>query len=109
MRLPILLVLFLPYNCCTLYFDVLQLIGRIVKKYADRSGGFKVKDTYKPCTKGFWLWGAPLKRTTDDGTKYNILFLDTEGINPRDELVRISFFVLDFAHNLSSVHKGSPV
>lgn len=70
----------------TLYADVLQLLGR--------SNGFQVAATHRPCTKGIWLWSAPLKRTALDGTECNLLLLDTEGIDAYDQTVRISSFRL---------------
>lgn len=62
-------------NCIYL----LQLLGR--------SSGFQVASTHRPCTKGLWLWSAPLKRTALDGTEYNLLLLDSEGIDAYDQTV----------------------
>lgn len=33
------------------------------------------------------MWSAPLKRTALDGTEYNLLLLDTEGIDAYDQTV----------------------
>ena len=41
--------------------------------------------THRPCTKGIWMWSSPLRRTTLDGTEYNLLLLDTEGIDAYDQ------------------------
>lgn len=65
-------------------FFVLQLLGS--------SGGFKVASTHRPCTKGLWMWSAPLKRTALDGTEYNLLLLDSEGIDAYDQTVSIFQF-----------------
>ena len=43
--------------------------------------------THRPCTKGIWLWSSPLRRTALDGTEYNLLLLDTEGIDAYDQTV----------------------
>ncbi len=58
---------------------VLQLLGR--------SSGFVVAPTHRPCTKGLWMWSAPLKRTAPDGSEYNLLLLDSEGIDAYDQTV----------------------
>ncbi len=58
---------------------VLQLLGR--------SSGFVVAPTHRPCTKGLWMWSAPLKCTAPDGSEYNLLLLDSEGIDAYDQTV----------------------
>lgn len=70
-------VLSLTDNYAFIY--VLQLLGR--------SSGFQVASTHRPCTKGLWLWSTPLKRTSLDGTEYNLLLLDSEGIDAYDQTV----------------------
>lgn len=35
------------------------------------------------------MWSAPLKRTALDGTEYNLLLLDSEGIDAYDQTVRL--------------------
>ncbi|KAJ6880710.1 hypothetical protein NC652_033907 [Populus alba x Populus x berolinensis] len=59
--------------------EIFQLLGR--------SSRFQVASTHRPCTKGLWLLSAPLKRTTLDGTQYNLLLLDSEGIDAYDQTV----------------------
>ena len=66
------------------YDLMVQLLGR--------SSGFQVASTHKPCTKGLWLWSMPLKRTALDGTEYNLLLLDSEGIDAYDQTVGFSVF-----------------
>jgi len=61
-----------------------QLLGR--------SSGFQVASTHRPCTKGLWMWSAPIKRTALDGTEYNLLLLDSEGIDAYDQTVRCDTF-----------------
>ena len=60
-------------------FHGVQLLGR--------SSGFVVAPTHRPCTKGLWMWSAPLKRTAADGSEYNLLLLDSEGIDAYDQTV----------------------
>ena len=43
--------------------------------------GFVVGPTHRPCTKGIWIWSAPLERTAPDGSTYHVILLDTEGID----------------------------
>ncbi|KAK3207076.1 hypothetical protein Dsin_021122 [Dipteronia sinensis] len=57
----------------------------ILNQLLGRSSGFQVASTQRPCTKGLWLWSAPLKRTALDGTEYNLLLLDSEGIESYDQ------------------------
>jgi len=50
---------------------------------------FKLQRLIGHCTKGLWLWSVPLKRTALDGTEYNLILLDSEGIDAYDQTVRI--------------------
>ncbi|KAH8493778.1 hypothetical protein H0E87_020511 [Populus deltoides] len=76
-------------------FILNQLIGR--------SSGFQVASTHRPCTKGLWLWSAPLKRTALDGTQYNLLLLDSEGIDAYDQTGTYSTQIFSLAVLLSSM------
>lgn len=58
------------------------LLNRIL---LNRNNGFGVGPTINPCTKGLWCWGTPIKGTTSDGEKINILIVDSEGIGALDE------------------------
>ncbi|MCE0481938.1 hypothetical protein HAX54_040151 [Datura stramonium] len=68
-----------------------------------RSSGFQVAATHRPCTKGIWLWSAPLRRTALDGTEYNLLLLDTEGIDAYDQTGTYSTQIFSLAVLLSSM------
>ncbi|KAG8065642.1 hypothetical protein GUJ93_ZPchr0004g39820 [Zizania palustris] len=57
----------------------------ILNQLLGRSSGFQVASTHRSCTKGLWMWSAPIKRTALDGTEYNLLLLDTEGIDAYDQ------------------------
>ncbi|KAH7657971.1 P-loop containing nucleoside triphosphate hydrolase protein [Dioscorea alata] len=57
----------------------------ILNQLLGRSSGFQVAPTHRPCTKGLWMWSAPIKRTALDGTEYNLLLLDSEGIDAYDQ------------------------
>ena len=35
---------------------------------AGAASGFQVASSVKPCTKGIWLWSAPIPRVAPDGT-----------------------------------------
>jgi hypothetical protein len=59
----------------------------ILNQLLGRSSGFVVAPTHRPCTKGLWMWSAPLKRTAPDGSEYNLLLLDSEGIDAYDQTV----------------------
>ncbi|XP_074268402.1 uncharacterized protein LOC141591820 [Silene latifolia] len=76
-------------------FILNQLIGR--------SSGFQVASTHRPCTKGLWLWSAPIKRTAIDGTDYNLILLDSEGIDAYDQTGTYSTQIFSLAVLLSSL------
>ncbi|XVE51399.1 hypothetical protein DITRI_Ditri02bG0037100 [Diplodiscus trichospermus] len=75
----------------------------ILNQLLGRSSGFEVASTHRPCTKGLWLWSAPLKRTAFDGTEYNLLLLDTEGIDAYDQTGTYSTQIFSLAVLLSSM------
>ncbi|CAK9152551.1 unnamed protein product [Ilex paraguariensis] len=77
--------------------------GLIVGKLLGRSSGFQVASTHRPCTKGLWLWSAPLRRTALDGTEYNLLLLDSEGIDAYDQTGTYSTQIFSLAVLLSSM------
>lgn len=58
----------------------------ILNQLLGRSGGFQVSPSHRPCTKGLWMWSAPVERTGADGSKYNLVLLDTEGIDAYDQV-----------------------
>ncbi|PKI36363.1 hypothetical protein CRG98_043247 [Punica granatum] len=73
----------------------------ILNQLLGRSSGFQVASTHRPCTKGLWLWSAPLKRTALDGTEYNLLLLDSEGIDAYDQTVGFFFlYLIDVTNNV---------
>ncbi|XP_055807235.1 uncharacterized protein LOC129875986 [Solanum dulcamara] len=75
----------------------------ILNQLLGRSSGFQVAATHRPCTKGIWLWSAPLRRTALDGTEYNLLLLDTEGIDAYDQTGTYSTQIFSLAVLLSSM------
>ncbi|PPD99720.1 hypothetical protein GOBAR_DD03260 [Gossypium barbadense] len=75
----------------------------ILNQLLGRSSGFQVAPTHRPCTKGLWLWSVPLKRTALDGTEYNLLLLDSEGIDAYDQTGTYSTQIFSLAVLLSSM------
>ncbi|XP_027932560.1 guanylate-binding protein 1-like [Vigna unguiculata] len=75
----------------------------ILNQLLGRSSGFHVASTHRPCTKGLWLWSTPLKRTSLDGTEYNLLLLDSEGIDAYDQTGTYSTQIFSLAVLLSSM------
>jgi hypothetical protein len=69
----------------------------------DRNQGFGVGPTVNPCTKGLWIWGAPIKGQQADGSPINILVIDTEGIGALDEDSNHDTKVFSLAILLSSL------
>lgn len=58
----------------------------ILNQLLGRSSGFQVAPTHRPCTKGLWMWSAPMQCSAPDGSTYNLLLLDTEGIDAYDQV-----------------------
>ncbi|ESW19996.2 hypothetical protein PHAVU_006G181400 [Phaseolus vulgaris] len=75
----------------------------ILNQLLGRTSGFRVASTHRPCTKGLWLWSTPLKRTSLDGTEYNLLLLDSEGIDAYDQTGTYSTQIFSLAVLLSSM------
>ncbi|KAG2261892.1 hypothetical protein Bca52824_068971 [Brassica carinata] len=75
----------------------------ILNQLLGRSNGFQVASTHKPCTKGLWLWSSPIKRTALDGSEYNLLLLDSEGIDAYDQTGTYSTQIFSLAVLLSSM------
>ncbi|PWA88599.1 guanylate-binding family protein [Artemisia annua] len=75
----------------------------ILNQLLGRSSGFQVAATHRPCTKGLWLWSTPIKRTALDGTEYNLLLLDSEGIDAYDQTGTYSTQIFSLAVLLSSM------
>ena len=48
--------------------------------------GFGVGPTFKPCTKGIWIWSDPLMVTNSHSkTPFPVFLIDTEGLGAYDE------------------------
>ncbi|KAL3820413.1 hypothetical protein ACJIZ3_006318 [Penstemon smallii] len=75
----------------------------ILNQLLGQSSGFQVASTHRPCTKGLWLWSIPLRRTALDGTVYNLLLLDSEGIDAYDQTGTYSTQIFSLAVLLSSM------
>lgn len=75
----------------------------ILNQLLGRSGGFQVAPTHRPCTKGLWMWSAPVSRTAADGSAYSLVLLDTEGIDAYDQTGQYSTQIFSLAVLLSSL------
>lgn len=58
----------------------------ILNQLLQTSGGFQVGPTHRPCTKGLWMWSAPIKQRAEDGSEHHLVLLDTEGIDAYDQV-----------------------
>lgn len=45
----------------------------ILNQLLGQSSGFQVAATHRPCTKGLWMWSAPVPRTAPDGSPYHLV------------------------------------
>ncbi len=72
-----------PVAVCAVCGRARQGKSYILNKLAASNAGegFVVGPTHRPCTKGIWLWSAPLERVASDGTVYQVILIDTEGID----------------------------
>ena len=53
----------------------------ILNQLAGQQSGFGVGSSMQACTKGIWMWGAPLQlQGTAPGAPQHLLLLDTEGL-----------------------------
>ena len=58
------------------------LLNRVL---LNRKEGFNVGSTVNACTKGLWIWGAPIQGKTKNGQPCNVLIVDSEGIGSLEE------------------------
>ncbi|GIL52651.1 hypothetical protein Vafri_8448 [Volvox africanus] len=65
--------------------------------------GFEVASSYRPCTKGLWLWSQPIRRTALDGSYYYLVLVDTEGIDAYDQTTQDGVSLFSLAVLLSSL------
>mmetsp|Transcript_15229 Transcript_15229/g.39199 ORF Transcript_15229/g.39199 Transcript_15229/m.39199 type:complete len:753 (+) Transcript_15229:129-2387(+) len=75
----------------------------ILNQLLGQSSGFRVAATHRPCTKGLWMWSAPVPRTAPDGSPYHMVLLDTEGIDAYDQTGQYSTQIFSLAVLLSSL------
>ena len=63
------------------------LLNRVILNRKQNSG-FDVGPTFKPCTKGIWIWSEPLIITNNHCNKpFPCFLIDTEGLGAYDEEV----------------------
>ncbi len=48
----------------------------ILNQLLGQSTGFQVAPSVRPCTKGLWMWSAPIKRQDADGSQYQLVCSD---------------------------------
>lgn len=65
-------------------------------------GGFTVGPTVNPCTKGLWIWDAPLQSVNPEYPDMDIFLIDTEGFGGTDENVNHDSRIFLFSLLLSS-------
>mmetsp|Transcript_35146 Transcript_35146/g.86193 ORF Transcript_35146/g.86193 Transcript_35146/m.86193 type:complete len:464 (-) Transcript_35146:1322-2713(-) len=79
------------------------ILNQLVGAAAHNSSGFKVGPTVRPCTKGLWIWSAPIPCKTPGGEPYHLILLDTEGIDAYDQTGQYSTQIFSMAVLLSSL------
>ena len=79
------------------------ILNQLAGAAASNDAGFKVGPTVKPCTKGLWIWSAPIPTRTPAGEPYHLILLDTEGIDAYDQTGQYSTQIFSMAVLLSSL------
>jgi hypothetical protein len=79
------------------------ILNQLAGAAASNDAGFKVGPTVRPCTKGLWIWSAPIPRQTPSGEGYHLVLLDTEGIDAYDQTGQYSTQIFSMAVLLSSL------
>lgn len=69
----------------------------LLNRIRGAQGGFSVGPTINPCTKGIYIWGAPIQTE-----KLSILLIDTEGIGSIQQNQNYDSRIFSFAILLSS-------
>jgi len=64
--------------------------------------GFGVGSSINPCTKGLWMWSAPVVGYSEKGEKMNIIVVDSEGTGGLDEDQNHDMRIFSLALLLSS-------
>ncbi|KAG2501543.1 hypothetical protein HYH03_000050 [Edaphochlamys debaryana] len=75
----------------------------ILNQLLGTSAGFEVAASYRPCTKGLWMWSQPIRRTALDGSNYYLVLLDTEGIDAYNQTTQDGVSLFSLAVLLSSL------
>ena len=79
------------------------ILNQLAGAAANNSRGFTVGPTVRPCTKGLWIWSAPIPCKTPGGDPYHLILLDTEGIDAYDQTGQYSTQIFSMAVLLSSL------
>ena len=79
------------------------ILNQLAGAAATNDAGFKVGPTVRPCTKGLWIWSAPIPTRTPAGEEYHLILLDTEGIDAYDQTGQYSTQIFSMAVLLSSL------
>ena len=58
-----------------------SLLNRIL---LNRPTGFSVGASYRPCTKGLWIWDALVTSPNNQGGETRFILLDSEGMDAND-------------------------
>ena len=62
------------------------LLNRVILNN-DSKTGFSVGPTFKPCTKGIWIWSEPIMVKNNNKEEFPCFLIDTEGLGAFDEEV----------------------
>ena len=77
------------------------LLNRVILNNKSKSG-FSVGPTFKPCTKGIWIWSEPIM-IKNSNEEFPCFMIDTEGLGAYDEEVNHDSKVFLIAILISSL------
>ena len=96
-----------PIGICAVCGRARQGKSYILNKVAASHAGegFVVGPTQRPCTKGIWIWSAPMERTLPDGSTYHMLLIDTEGIDAYGDWPLLILIHISPSHHSSDLRR----
>jgi hypothetical protein len=63
-----------------------QLLSSFTGVSVQKPNGFVVSPTHQSCTRGIWIWSAPIPAKTASGQPCHVLLMDCEGVDAVDQV-----------------------
>ena len=75
----------------------------ILNLLLNRPNGFVLGETLKSCTRGIWMWDTPIRHRNEQGQEFNLILLDTEGLQSTDSTPELDNMIFVLGLLLSSL------